>query len=64
MKAGDKVSFKDEKLNGVILEILQNGKVLVELEDGFPMEALQNQLVVTVPFIKQQTQNDAKEDIS
>ena len=45
MKAGDKVSFKDEKLNGVILEILQNGKVLVELEDGFPMEALQNQLV-------------------
>jgi len=40
MKAGDKVSFKDEKLNGVILEILQNGKVLVELEDGFPMEAL------------------------
>lgn len=61
MKIGDKVSFKDEKLNGVILEILQNGRVLVELEDGFTMETLQTQLVVTVPFIKQQIQTDVQE---
>lgn len=64
MKKGDKVSFKDEKLNGVILEILPAGSVLVELEDGFTMEALQTQLVVTVPFIKQQIQTDVKEALS
>lgn len=50
MLAGDRVVFKDEKLSGYIKNILPNGIVKVETDDGFIIDALESQLVVSKPF--------------
>ncbi|MEO8147830.1 MAG: Smr/MutS family protein [Bacteroidia bacterium] len=44
-KPGDKVSFKNEKLNGVVIDISKGGKIKVMLDDGFDMDVLENELI-------------------
>lgn len=44
-KPGDKVSFKNEKLNGVVIDVLKNGKIKVMLDDGFDMDVMEKELV-------------------
>ena len=42
---GDRVSFINEKQDGVITKLLSNGNYMVEIEDGFEIEATANELV-------------------
>lgn len=42
---GDKVTFKNEKLNGVVVDFLKGGKIKVMLDDGFDMDVLENELI-------------------
>ncbi len=44
-ETGDRVSFINEKQDGVISKILPNGNYMVETEDGFPIEATPGELV-------------------
>lgn len=44
-KPGDKVSFKNEKLNGVVIDIGKSGKIKVMLDDGFDMDVMENELI-------------------
>jgi hypothetical protein len=43
--AGDKVSFVNEKQDGVVKQIKANGIVIVEIEEGFTLEVSSNELV-------------------
>ncbi len=45
LKPGDKVSFLNEKRDGVVQKILNNKMVLVEIEDGFTIPVLEHDLV-------------------
>ena len=45
LKPGDKVSFLNEKRDGVVIKILNNKMVLVEIEDGFNIPVLEHDLV-------------------
>jgi hypothetical protein len=47
---GDKVSLIDEKLEGIVLEILVNGMVKIETPDGFPIDVYARQLVITEKY--------------
>ena len=42
----DKVSFINEKQDGIIKFIKPNGICVVEIEDGFEIDALENELVL------------------
>src|SRR6187399_2902154 len=42
----DRVSFINEKQDGVIKAIKPNGICIVEIEDGFDIEALESELVL------------------
>ncbi len=44
-KPGDKVSFKNEKLNGVVTDVFKNGKIKVLLDDGFEMDVQEKELI-------------------
>ncbi len=46
IKPGDQVSFLNEKQEGIVKEILENGQIIVDLEDGFPVEVSPRELVV------------------
>ena len=45
MEIGDKVSFVNEKQDGVIVSIKGSGMVVVEIEDGFTLEVTAKELV-------------------
>ena len=45
LEIGDRVSFINEKQDGIITKILQNGNYLVEIEDGFEIEVTAAELV-------------------
>jgi len=51
LKSGDKVSFLNEKRDGIVKKILNNKMVLVEIEDGFDIPVLEHDLV-KVEFFK------------
>ena len=51
-EVGDKVSFLNAKLDGVISKVLPNGNYSVELDDGFEMEAAASELVKIAIFQK------------
>ncbi len=42
---GDKVSFINEKQDGVVVKLLQGNKLIVEIEDGFEIEVYEKELV-------------------
>ena len=44
---GDKVSFINEKQEGVVVKILDNNKVVVDIEDGFELTVSEKELVKT-----------------
>ena len=44
-ETGDRVSFINEKQDGVIIKILPNGNCMVEIEDGFEIESTPGELV-------------------
>ncbi len=50
MKKGDTVSAIDEPITGTILSV-EGATVLIETEDGFPMEFQKNELVVEGSFL-------------
>ena len=45
LKPGDKVSFLNEKRDGIVKKMLNNKMVLVEIEDGFDIPVAINDLV-------------------
>ena len=47
-ETGDKVSFINEKQDGVITKQLSNGNYMVEIEDGFALETTASELVKIV----------------
>ncbi len=64
---GDKVSFVNEKQEGTIVTVKPNGMIVVEIEDGFPIEVTARELVIknsilTVP--KEQSKPDASKSNS
>ena len=44
-KPGDKVRFLDEAGEGTVVSVADNGKIIVEDEDGFDSEYTADQLV-------------------
>ncbi|HMT28693.1 MAG TPA: DUF2027 domain-containing protein, partial [Bacteroidia bacterium] len=44
---GDKVSFINEKQDGIVVKILSNNNVLVSIEDGFDIEVSEKELIKT-----------------
>lgn len=62
-KTGDYVRFINEKLEGRISGILAGGRVMVEIEDDFPVEAATSELVLV--SVKPQTESETipKEDV-
>ncbi len=61
---GDRVSFINEKQDGVITKILPNGNYMVEIEDGFELETTASELLkIPASKQKQSYSNDiVKED--
>ncbi len=55
ISVGDKVSFINEKLDGVVRAIVNNKLVKVEIEDGFIIDAMSNQLVIIKKFVAAET---------
>jgi len=51
LKSGDRVSFLNEKREGIVKKILNNKMVLVEIDDGFDIPVLEHDLV-KVEFFK------------
>lgn len=45
-KEGDFVSFLNEKQEGVVREIRENGTIIIDIEDGFPIEVSPNEIVL------------------
>lgn len=43
---GDKVSFVNEKQEGTVVTVKPNGMIVVEIEDGFPIEVTARELVI------------------
>lgn len=43
---GDKVSFVNEKQEGTVVTVKPNGMIIVEIEDGFPIEVTARELVI------------------
>lgn len=60
-QAGDKVSFINEKQDGFIVAIKANGICVVEIEDGFTLDATASELVKIKDT--QQKKSDKKNDI-
>lgn len=52
MEIGDKVSFVNEKQDGVVISVKANGMVVVEIEDGFTLEVTAKELVKIQSFQK------------
>lgn len=50
-KTGDKVSFVNEKQDGTVLSVLPDGRFVVELEEGFTLDASASELVLLKPFL-------------
>jgi len=59
-RIGDKVSFINEKQDGFIVSIKANGFCVVEIEDGFTLDALPTELVKTKEIQKKKS-GDSKE---
>lgn len=49
-KPGDKVSFLNEKRDGIVKKVLNNKMVIVEIEDGFEIPVIETDLVGSNPF--------------
>ena len=47
LKVGDKVSFLNEKRDGIIKKVINENMVSVEIEDGFDIPVLANELIKT-----------------
>jgi hypothetical protein len=68
LKPGDRVSFLNEKRDGVVKKILNNKLLLVAIEDGFEIPVMESDLVILmtneerIQTKKPQTEYQAKED--
>jgi len=62
LKPGDKVSFLNEKRDGIVKKILNNKMVLVEIEDGFNIPVLEHDLVRAQSFDERITENRKSEE--
>src|SRR5688500_15880400 len=58
---GDKVSFINEKLVGVIQQIIPGNICGVEIEDGFTLDITESELVLQQSFLRKQTPVAASE---
>ena len=59
---GDKVSFINEKLDGVVQAIVNSNLVKVEIDDGFIIDAAVNQLVVMEKFTGDKSESVSNEN--
>jgi hypothetical protein len=68
-KTGDKVSFLNEKRDGVITRIMGNKMVMVAIEDGFEIPVIESDLVLTTfipeeepePLYDDESENESEE---
>jgi hypothetical protein len=63
LKPGDKVSFLNEKRDGIVKKILNNKMVLVEIEDGFDIPVMENDLVKVQPFDEISSSGKKQEEV-
>jgi hypothetical protein len=56
-KPGDKVSFLNEKRDGIVKKVLNNKMVIVEIEDGFEIPVIETDLVCANQFEENVTEN-------
>lgn len=63
-KPGDKVSFLNEKRDGIVKKVLGNKMVLVEIEDGFEIPVIETDLVNSNPFEAKISENAAAASIN
>jgi hypothetical protein len=49
-KPGDKVSFLNERRDGIVKKVLNNKMVIVEIEEGFEIPVIETDLVGSNPF--------------
>ncbi|MFH0867357.1 MAG: DUF2027 domain-containing protein [Bacteroidota bacterium] len=49
-KPGDKVSFLNERRDGIVKKVLNNKMVIVEIEEGFEIPVIESDLVKSNPF--------------
>ena len=45
-KIGDKILFKKEKQEGIVLEILSKEKILIRNSNGFDIEVFSNDIIL------------------
>lgn len=57
---GDKVSFINEKQDGIVVKALPGNKILVAIEDGFEIEVFEKELVKTIATQKTVKQPELK----
>ncbi|MBL7924629.1 MAG: Smr/MutS family protein [Bacteroidia bacterium] len=57
-KPGDYVRFLNEKQEGKVSAVTGDGKIIVDIEDGFPIEALPAELVLVQPDSGNQISQD------
>ena len=60
---GDRVSFINEKQDGIIQQILSGGRVMVAIEDGFELEVSERELVKIAASSKPPVQTKSSEPI-
>jgi hypothetical protein len=62
-KPGERVSFINERQNGVVVRYSSNGKVVVAIEDGFDIEVLEKELVSMGTLPVEQSFEQVSKDI-
>lgn len=62
MHIGDKVRFLNENLSGTITSFGKDGMLGVTIEDGFELDVLASEVVITEPLVKQAGQEPVRRD--
>lgn len=62
MHIGDKVRFLNENLSGTITSFGKDGLLGVTIEDGFELDVLASEIVVTEPLVKPGAQEPVRRD--
>lgn len=63
-QSGDKVSFINEKLEGVVQKSLPGNQYRVEIEDGFTLDVNENEIVLQQAFLRQRVPAPEKQTVS
>ena len=62
-RTGDYVRFINEKQEGTVSKILPNGNIIVDIEDGFPIEVTSGEIVKVQENIIEKSRNEPQKNI-